>query len=62
MSTILIKEWKFDNIDKAAKSKRYFALDKQSEDMQTFLMWTKTDTDLGVVPVYKHLNGTKIEA
>lgn len=62
MSTILIKEWEFETIDKAAKSKGYFVLDKQSENMQTFLMWTKTDTDLGVVKAYKHLNGSKIEA
>ena len=30
--------------------------------MQTFLMWTKTDTDLEVVAARKHVNGTKIEA
>ena len=35
---------------KPQQSPRYFVLDKQSENMQTFLMWTKTDKDLWVVP------------
>lgn len=61
MSAILGQEWEFENIDKTA-SPRFFVLHKQSETMQTIVMWAKTDTDLGVVAAHKHFNGTKIEA